>query len=144
MLEPLETIVDEMVVTQNSSDRALDVDDSASLAVDVFGADRVMSPAPCLKRSMSQSGWPSRPRTSMSGAGMLVTGSVITAGEARTLLGRRVSDGEPELTPEQEEFRRAKTKRATRGALAAALSSRRSSCCSCPGRWRSRRWSRHR
>ena len=37
----LEPVLDELVVTQNSSARALDVDELAALAVEVFGVDRV-------------------------------------------------------------------------------------------------------
>ena len=40
-LEILEPALDEIVVSQNSSPRALDVDELAAIAVDVFGEDRV-------------------------------------------------------------------------------------------------------
>ncbi len=41
VLEAFEPIFAEVVVTQNSSFRAMDVDELAALAVEVFGADRV-------------------------------------------------------------------------------------------------------
>ena len=89
MLEQLEPIVDEIVVTQNSSARAMPADDLAALAVDVFGADRVTRRSRgSTTRSRPRCGWPRTPATTCSSAaGVLVTGSVVTAGEARMLLG---------------------------------------------------------
>jgi dihydrofolate synthase/folylpolyglutamate synthase len=79
------------VVTQNSSARAMPADELGALAVDVFGAERV-SVHPILSEALdsaielAEAG----PDDALGGSGVLVTGSVITAGEARTLLaGRR-------------------------------------------------------
>jgi dihydrofolate synthase/folylpolyglutamate synthase len=91
LFEELEPVLDEVVVTQNGSPRAVDVDELASVAVGVFGADRVTA-APRLDDAVEEavrlaeeldddSGSPS-------GGGVLITGSVVTAGEARTLFGR--------------------------------------------------------
>lgn len=89
MLELLEPAVDEIVVTEVSGTRRMDVDDLAALAEEVFGRDRV-TVEPRLDdaidsavRLAEQSDDPV-----ISGAGVLVTGSVVTVGEARTLLGR--------------------------------------------------------
>src|SRR3712207_7879058 len=41
MLRELEPVCAELVVTQNSSSRAMPADELGALAVDVFGADRV-------------------------------------------------------------------------------------------------------
>jgi dihydrofolate synthase / folylpolyglutamate synthase len=88
MLERLEPAVDEVVVTQNSSIRALPVDVLAAQAVAVFGPDRVTVEArlddaiEAAVRLAEETG-----DELLSGAGVLVTGSVVTAGEARTLLG---------------------------------------------------------
>jgi dihydrofolate synthase/folylpolyglutamate synthase len=88
MLIALETIADEIVVTQNSSRRAMDVDDLARVAVEVFGRERV-SVEPrlddALERAITIAEY--NEDDVMSGAGVLVTGSVVTAGEARVLLG---------------------------------------------------------
>ncbi|WP_222268526.1 bifunctional folylpolyglutamate synthase/dihydrofolate synthase [Modestobacter marinus] len=91
ILEALEPLCAELVVTQNSSTRALPADELGALAVDVFGADRV-SVHPLLPEALesaielAEAG----PDDALGGSGVLVTGSVITAGEARTLLaGRR-------------------------------------------------------
>lgn len=91
MLAALEEICAELVVTQNSSERALPADELGALAVDVFGADRV-SVSPQLGEAISEAIELAEagPDDALGGSGVLVTGSVITAGEARTLLsGRR-------------------------------------------------------
>jgi dihydrofolate synthase/folylpolyglutamate synthase len=88
MLELLEPVVDEVVVTQNSSPRALPVDELAAAAVEVFGPERVTVEArlddaiEAAVRLAEDTG-----DDVLSGSGVLVTGSVVTAGEARTLLG---------------------------------------------------------
>ncbi|MGY1839190.1 MULTISPECIES: bifunctional tetrahydrofolate synthase/dihydrofolate synthase [unclassified Modestobacter] len=91
ILEALEPLCAELVVTQNSSARAMPADELGALAVDVFGADRV-SVHPRLTEALesaielAEAG----PDDALGGSGVLITGSVITAGEARTLLaGRR-------------------------------------------------------
>jgi dihydrofolate synthase/folylpolyglutamate synthase len=66
-------------------------DELAALAVDVFGADRV-SVSPRLPEALSEAMELAEAGSdnALGGAGVLVTGSVITAGEARTILrGRR-------------------------------------------------------
>jgi dihydrofolate synthase/folylpolyglutamate synthase len=90
MLTALEEICAELVVTQNSSPRAMPADELGALAVDVFGADRVsvhprLADALDSAVELAEAG----PDDALGGSGVLVTGSVITAGEARTLLGRR-------------------------------------------------------
>jgi dihydrofolate synthase/folylpolyglutamate synthase len=91
MLAALEGLCAELVVTQNSSPRAIPADELGALAVEVFGADRV-SVHPALSDAvesaieLAEAG----PDNALGGSGVLVTGSVITAGEARSLLaGRR-------------------------------------------------------
>jgi dihydrofolate synthase/folylpolyglutamate synthase len=90
MLDLLEPVLDEVVITRNSSERAMDVDDLAELAIEAFGPDRV-TVADTLPEALetafelaeqSEDG-------QLSGSGVLVTGSVITAGEARQLLGAK-------------------------------------------------------
>jgi len=91
MLRELETVCAELVVTQNSSPRAMPADELGALAVDVFGADRV-SVSPRLPEALTEAVELAEagPDDALGGSGVLVTGSVITAGEARTLLrGRR-------------------------------------------------------
>ncbi|WP_237493714.1 folylpolyglutamate synthase/dihydrofolate synthase family protein [Modestobacter sp. L9-4] len=88
MLTELEGLCAELVVTQNSSPRAIPADELGALAVDVFGADRVsvhpqLSDALEAAIELAEAG----PDDALGGSGVLVTGSVVTAGEARTLLG---------------------------------------------------------
>ena len=70
--------------------RAMPADELGALAVDIFGGDRVsVSPrlAEALEEAieLAEAG----PDDALGGSGVLVTGSVITAGEARTLMGGR-------------------------------------------------------
>jgi len=89
MLEHLEPLADELVVTQNSSARAVPADELAATAVEVFGADRV-TVEPRLDDAIETAvrlAEEDADVEGLSGAGVLVTGSVVTAGEARLLLG---------------------------------------------------------
>jgi dihydrofolate synthase / folylpolyglutamate synthase len=88
MLTALEEVCAELVVTQNSSPRAMPADELGALAVDVFGADRV-SVSPRLPEALTEAIELAEagPDDALGGSGVLVTGSVITAGEARTLMG---------------------------------------------------------
>jgi dihydrofolate synthase/folylpolyglutamate synthase len=88
MLRELETVCAELVVTQNSSTRAMPADELGALAVDVFGADRV-SVSPRLPEALTEAIELAEagPDDALGGSGVLVTGSVVTAGEARTLMG---------------------------------------------------------
>jgi dihydrofolate synthase/folylpolyglutamate synthase len=90
MLAALEDICAELVVTQNSSPRAMPADELGALAVDIFGADRV-SVQPVLGEAITEAIELAEagPDDALGGSGVLVTGSVITAGEARTLMGGR-------------------------------------------------------
>ncbi|MBW8766664.1 MAG: dihydrofolate synthase, partial [Geodermatophilales bacterium] len=90
MLTALEDICAELVVTQNSSPRAMPADELGALAVEVFGADRV-SVSPNLPDALEEAIELAEagPDDALGGSGVLVTGSVITAGEARTLLTGR-------------------------------------------------------
>lgn len=87
MLELLEPAVAQVVVTQNGSPRALPVGDLRDLATDVFGEDRVQAEA-ALDDALSTAVALADAESEYGGAGVLVTGSVVTVGEARTLLRR--------------------------------------------------------
>jgi dihydrofolate synthase/folylpolyglutamate synthase len=79
-------VLDEIVVTENSSRRRLPVDDLAALAVEVFGAERV-AVEPRLDDAIETAvDLADEGEFGIAGAGVLITGSVVTAGEARTLL----------------------------------------------------------
>ncbi|MEU1280510.1 folylpolyglutamate synthase/dihydrofolate synthase family protein [Streptomyces sp. NPDC005805] len=87
LLEAFEPIFAEIVVTRNSSHRAMDADELAALAVEVFGDDRVVV-EPRLDDALEAAITLAEEESEYAGAGVLVTGSVITVGEARLLLGR--------------------------------------------------------
>ncbi|MFD9289285.1 bifunctional folylpolyglutamate synthase/dihydrofolate synthase [Streptomyces sp. NPDC060030] len=88
LLEAFEPIFAEIVVTQNSSPRAMDADALAAVAVEVFGNERVQV-EPRLDDALEAAITLAEEEAEYAGAGVLVTGSVITVGEARLLLGRR-------------------------------------------------------
>jgi dihydrofolate synthase/folylpolyglutamate synthase len=84
MLSLLEPVLSEIVVTTNHSPRALGTDDLARVAVAVFGADRVLV-EPALPDAIDAA-VALADEAHDAGAGVLVTGSLYTVGEARTLL----------------------------------------------------------
>ncbi|MET9429509.1 MULTISPECIES: folylpolyglutamate synthase/dihydrofolate synthase family protein [unclassified Streptomyces] len=87
LLEAFEPIFTEVVVTQNSTPRAMDADELAAIAVEVFGDDRVVV-EPRLDDALEAAITLAEEESEFAGAGVLVTGSVITVGEARLLLGK--------------------------------------------------------
>ncbi|OEU87385.1 dihydrofolate synthase [Streptomyces abyssalis] len=87
LLEAFEPIFAEVVLTRNSTPRAMDVDALAAVAVEVFGEERVQV-EPRLDSALEEAITLAESEDEYAGAGVLVTGSVITAGEARLLLGR--------------------------------------------------------
>jgi dihydrofolate synthase/folylpolyglutamate synthase len=88
MLEVLEPALSSIVVTTNSSPRALPVDDLFALAVEVFGEDRVAA-EDRLDDALDTAVQLAEDEVEYGGAGVLVTGSVVTVGEARALLRTR-------------------------------------------------------
>ncbi|MBI1378644.1 MAG: dihydrofolate synthase [Frankiales bacterium] len=88
LLEALEPVLAHVVVSRSSSPRALGVADLEALATEVFGADRVSS-APRLSDAIERAvALADAAAADLGGTGVLVTGSVVTAAEARALLGR--------------------------------------------------------
>ncbi len=88
MLEVLEPALSQVVVTQTRSPRALPVDALAEIARDVFGEDRV-AVEDGLDDAIDTAVALAEQEAELGSAGVLVTGSVVTAGEARRLLTRR-------------------------------------------------------
>jgi len=87
ILEALEPVLAAAVVTTNSSPRARDLDELAAVAVDVFGAGRV-EVASRLDDAIEAAVRLAEEDGDLGGAGVLVTGSVVTVGDARRLLRR--------------------------------------------------------
>jgi dihydrofolate synthase/folylpolyglutamate synthase len=98
MLAELEPLLDEIVVTRNSSDRSMDPDETAELAAEIFGEERVQS-APGLDDAIEAAVALADEAVAETGPGssaVLITGSVITAGDARRLLGPSGGELPPE------------------------------------------------
>jgi dihydrofolate synthase/folylpolyglutamate synthase len=91
ILAALEPVLDEIVVTTNGSPRALGVDELADLAVQRFGDERVVtanSLADAVETAIAIAEEAGDAGEPVSGAGIVVTGSVVTAGTARSLFGK--------------------------------------------------------
>ncbi|MEV7226768.1 MULTISPECIES: folylpolyglutamate synthase/dihydrofolate synthase family protein [Polymorphospora] len=89
LLDLLEPVVDAVVVTRNSSPRAMPAEDLAALAVDVFGEDRVEVAATmpdAIEAAVRLA--EADVEGELSGVGVVVTGSVVTVADARRLLKR--------------------------------------------------------
>jgi dihydrofolate synthase/folylpolyglutamate synthase len=91
ILAALEPVFTEIVVTANSSPRGMSADELAGLAKQVFGEERIVveprlvdaiETAVHLAESTDDEG------DAVSGGGVVVTGSVVTAGEVRSLFGK--------------------------------------------------------
>lgn len=87
ILEPFEPLLAEVVVTQNSSPRAIPADDLGAIAVEIFGSDRV-EVVPRLDNAIESAVDLAESEGDLGTSGVLVTGSIVTVAEARTLLGR--------------------------------------------------------
>jgi dihydrofolate synthase/folylpolyglutamate synthase len=88
ILQELEPIMNQIIVTTNSSERSMSVADLNKLANQVFGADRVFAEATlqgAIERAVKDA---SRPLSDESLA-ILITGSVVTVGEARTAVRKK-------------------------------------------------------
>ena len=90
LLAAFEPHLAHVVLTQSSTDRAMPAEDLARTAIEVFGEDRV-SVVPRLADAIDQAAALAEAGEAVSSMGsgaVLVTGSVVTVGEARTLLER--------------------------------------------------------
>lgn len=91
ILTELEPVLDTVVVTHNGSPRALEVERLAAIAEEIFGEDRVVT-APTMvdavETAVALADQESDDEDPASGVGVLITGSVVTAGAARSLFGK--------------------------------------------------------
>ena len=88
ILQALEPVMNQIIVTTNSSERSMKVSDLNKLATQVFGADRVFEEETlegAIDRAFKDS---VRPLSDESLA-ILITGSVVTVGEARTAIRKK-------------------------------------------------------
>jgi dihydrofolate synthase / folylpolyglutamate synthase len=98
ILAELEPLLTDIVVTRNSSDRSVDPEVAAELAAEIFGEDRVqqaerLDDAIEIAVALADE---AVAETGPGSGGVLVTGSVITAGDARRLLGPAGGELPPE------------------------------------------------
>src|SRR6266581_4014817 len=109
MLAALEPLLDEIVVTRNSSERSMDPGETAELAAEIFGEERVTL-ADRLDDAIEAAVALADETVAETGPGsgaVLITGSVITAGDARRLLGPAGGELPPEppaSTPSRHSF----------------------------------------
>ena len=88
ILQALEPVVDHVIVTQSSSDRAMPSSELEKIASKIFGVDRVFEVtdlATALDRAVTDATRPLSEDT----IGVIVTGSVVTVGEARSYLRKK-------------------------------------------------------
>ena len=91
ILAALEPVFDQIVVTNNGSPRALDVESLAMRAEERFGPERVIASATlpdAIETATALVEEAGHEGEGFSGSGIVITGSVVTAGAARTLFGR--------------------------------------------------------
>ena len=89
LLAAFEPHLAHVVVTQNTSDRAMPAEELAAAAAEIYGEDRVtveprLADAIDAATTLAEEGTGS----SIGSGGVLVTGSVVTVGEARAMLKR--------------------------------------------------------
>ena len=88
MLLELEQIMDYIIVTGNSSPRAMLIAELEKMAQEFFGADRVFtadSLSSGIEKAMADANRP----LSEDSIGILITGSVVSVGEARTIIRKK-------------------------------------------------------
>lgn len=90
ILRELEPVLAHIVVTQNSTERAMSAAELGEIADDLFGEDRVTVARrldDALEQAIALAETAAGFGDEVAGGGVLVTGSVVTVGEARILLG---------------------------------------------------------
>ncbi len=101
LLRSYEPLMNQIVLTQvASTDRGMPAAELGELAEGIFGADRVQV-VPRLDDAIERAVATAEQDTAGS-AGVLITGSVVAVGEARTLLVR-AGDGEPQAVEDDED-----------------------------------------
>jgi len=87
ILEELEAVVSQIIVTRNTSHRAADIDELQSSASQIFGSERVRA-AGNLHEAISQAIDQARIENAINdtNTAIVITGSVVTAGEARAIV----------------------------------------------------------
>jgi dihydrofolate synthase/folylpolyglutamate synthase len=89
VLEAYEPIMETVVCTRNSFDRSMPAEELGEIAAEIFGEDRVLVRPKLIDAIDDAIRLAEENAIAMGTGGVLITGSVITAGEARKLLVRR-------------------------------------------------------
>ncbi|MGC4943376.1 bifunctional folylpolyglutamate synthase/dihydrofolate synthase [Kribbella sp. DT2] len=89
VLEAYEPIMETIVCTRNSFDRSMPAEELGEIAAEVFGEDRVIVKPRLLDAIDEALRLAEQDAIAFGSGGVLITGSVITAGEARKLLVRK-------------------------------------------------------
>lgn len=88
ILLELEQVMDTIIVTANSSPRSMEVADLEKIAQEIFGADRTFTSATlesAIDKAVADSVRPLRDDS----IGILITGSVVSVGESRTIVRKK-------------------------------------------------------
>jgi dihydrofolate synthase/folylpolyglutamate synthase len=88
ILLELEQVMDSIIVTTNSSIRSTDIGELEKIAIEIFGHDRVFAHeklSDALDKAIKDAIRPLSDET----IGILITGSVVTAGDARKILRKK-------------------------------------------------------
>jgi dihydrofolate synthase/folylpolyglutamate synthase len=88
ILQALEPVMNQIIVTTNSSERSMMVADLTKLATQVFGADRVFA-EDTLQAAIDRATKDALRPLSDESLAILITGSVVTVGEARTAVRKK-------------------------------------------------------
>lgn len=88
ILQALEPVMNQIIVTENSAERSMDVSELTKLANQVFGSDRVFA-EPTLTQAIERAIKDSIRPLSDESLAILITGSVVTVGEARTAVRKK-------------------------------------------------------
>ena len=94
ILQALEPVMNQIIVTTNSSERSMGVADLTKLASQVFGADRVFA-ADTLPAAIDKAIQDAVRPLSEESLAIVITGSVVTVGQARTAVRKKYA----KLTP---------------------------------------------
>jgi dihydrofolate synthase/folylpolyglutamate synthase len=85
ILLELEPVLNEVIVSANSSPRAMKLSDLEKVAIEIFGKDRVAA-IETLEAAIDQAIKDAKRPLSDDSVGILITGSVITVGESRAII----------------------------------------------------------
>ncbi|ASY14831.1 dihydrofolate synthase / folylpolyglutamate synthase [Candidatus Planktophila dulcis] len=93
ILLELEQVMDSVIVTANSSSRSMKVSELEKMAAEIFGSDRVFA-VPTVTEAIDKAVKDCIRPLSVDTIGILITGSVVTVGEARAIVRKKFAKEE--------------------------------------------------